>query len=134
MVQTSTGGGVEIWTAPVEGDAGHPRLGRAEPFRQTPFNTIEPAFSPDGRWLAYYSGDPGKEGVWVAPFPGPGGGWLVSSHASAPVWSRNGRELFFLTNSRTIMVAGYTARGDALVFGKPQVWSPHPLLDLGSLP
>ena len=32
------------------------------------------------------------------------------------------------------MVAGYTARGDAFVFGKPQVWSQHPLMDLGSPP
>jgi hypothetical protein len=32
------------------------------------------------------------------------------------------------------MVAGYTARGDALVFGKPRVWSPHLLLDSGSPP
>ena len=130
MVQTSTGGGVEIWTATIEGDAGHPRLGTPEPFLRTPFSTIAPAFSPDGRWLAYYSHDPEKEGVWVAPFPGPGGGWLISSRGDDPIWSRNGRELFFVEASRTIMVAGYTARGDVFVFGKPQVWSPHPLMDL----
>jgi len=134
MAQTSPGGGVEIWTAPVEGDAGHPRLGRVEPFRQTPFVTIEPAFSPDGRWLAYYSGEPGKEGLWVVPFPGPGGGWLISSRGGSPVWSGNGRDLFFLADNRTIMVAGYTTRGDAFVSGKPRVWSQHPLLDLGSPP
>jgi len=134
MTQTSTGGGVEIWTAPVEGDAGHPRLGRAEPFLQTPSVTILPAFSPDGRWLAYRSGEPERRGLWVVPFPGPGGAWLVSSRGEDPIWSPNGRELFFLENGRTIMVAGYTARGDALVFGKPQVWSQHPVLDLGSPP
>ena len=32
------------------------------------------------------------------------------------------------------MVAGYTAKNDALVFGKPQVWSQHPVLDVGSPP
>jgi hypothetical protein len=42
--------------------------------------------------------------------------------------------MFFLADFRTIMVADYTARGDALVFGKPKVWSQHPLLDLGSPP
>jgi len=134
MAQTSPGGGVEIWTAPIEGDAGHPRLGKAEPFLQTPFVTVLPAFSPDGRWLAYYTSEPGKKGLWVVPFPGPGGGWLVSSRGEDAVWSRNGRELFFLADDRTIMVAAYTARGDALVFGRPQVWSQHPLLDLGSPP
>jgi Tol biopolymer transport system component len=97
---------------------------------QTPFSTIAPVFSPDGRWLAYYSHDPQKEGVWVMPFPGPGGKWLISSRSDEPNWSRNGRELFFIEASRTIMVTGYTARGDVFVFGKPQVWSPHPLMDL----
>jgi len=70
----------------------------------------------------------------VVPFPGPGGGWLISSRGSDPVWSRNGRELFFLAAYRTIMVANYTARGDALLFGTPRVWSQHLLLDLGSPP
>ncbi len=139
----ATGGlGVEIWTAPIVGpvgDAGRGapgvRLGRAEPFVRTPFTTIQPVFSPDGRWLAYYSGEPGKKGLWVVPFPGPGGGWVVSSHGGDPVWSRNGHELFFLDGeSRTIMVASYTPRGDALVFGKPQVWSRHRVLDLGTPP
>jgi Tol biopolymer transport system component/predicted Ser/Thr protein kinase len=137
--QDNTGNGVEIWTAPIEGDAGRGalgvRLGRAEPFVRTPFTTIEPVFSPDGRWLAYHSGEPGKKGLWVAPFPGPGSGWLVSSRGDEPVWSRNGHELFFVDGeSRTIMVAGYTARGDALVFEKPRMWSPHRALHLGSPP
>jgi serine/threonine-protein kinase len=136
--EANTGSGVEIWMAAIEGDAGHLRLGRAEPFLQTPFVAIQPAFSPDGRWLAYFSGEPGKEGLWVVPFPGPGGGWLVSSRGSDPIWSRGalgaGRELFFLADFRTIMVASYTASGDALVFGKPKVWSQHPVLDSGSPP
>ena len=74
----------------------------------------------------------------MVPFPGPGGGWLVSSRGSDPIWSRGalgaGRELFFLADSRTIMVRSYTASEDALVFGKPQVWSQHPVLDSGSPP
>jgi eukaryotic-like serine/threonine-protein kinase len=139
--QDNTGNGVEIWTAPIVGSVGDAgrgalglRLGRAEPFVRTPFTTIEPVFSPDGRWLAYHSGEPGKKGLWVAPFPGPGGGWLVSSRGDQPVWSRNGHELFFLDDSRSIMVAGYTARGDALTFEKPRMWSSHRALDLGSAP
>jgi serine/threonine-protein kinase len=138
MARVNNSGGVEIWTAPVEGEAGHPRLGTPEPFLQTPFVTILPAFSPDGRWLAYTSGEPGKEGLWVVPFPGPGGGWLISSRGSDPVWSRGalgaGHQLFFLEDLRTIMVTAYTARGDAFEFSKPQVWSQHPMLDLGSPP
>jgi len=138
VTEASTGKGVEIWMAPIEGDSAHPRLGKAEPFQRTSFVTINSAFSPDGRWLAYYSGEPGKEGVWVAPFPGPGGAWLVSSGGWDPKWSRGASgaapRLFILENSRTITAAGYTASGDAFVFGKLQPWSPHLLLDLGSPP
>jgi Tol biopolymer transport system component/predicted Ser/Thr protein kinase len=134
MTEVSTSGGVEVWTAPIESDAGHLRLGSAEPFLQTPFITILPAFSPDGRWLAYHSGEPGKAGLWVVPFPGPGGGWLISSRGDEPVWSRNGHELFFIEDHRTIMASSYTANGDAFEFSKPQVWSRHPVMDLGSPP
>jgi serine/threonine-protein kinase len=134
MIQASSGAAVEIWTAPFEGDAGHPRLGRAEPFLQSRFNTISPSFSPDGRWLAYSTSEPGKKGLWVVPFPGPGSGWLVSSSGGYPIWSRNSSDLFFVAGGRTIMVVDYKARGDALEFGEPRVWTPHSLLDLGSPP
>ena len=141
IAQTSAGGGVEIWTAPLVGDAGPGavRLGSAEPFLQTPFTTILPAFSPDGRFLAYTSSVPGKKGLWVVPFPGPGGGWLISARGDSVVWPRAAagaaREVFFLDlDSQTIMAASYTATSDALVFDKPHVWSPHRVLDLGSPP
>jgi hypothetical protein len=105
---------------------------------QTPFVTILPAFSPDGRWLSYYSSEPGKKGLWVAPFPGPGGGWLVSSHGSDAIWSHSARgaggELFFVDDDRTIMVTDYTTNGTAFVPGKPRLWSQHRLMDLGSPP
>lgn len=138
LVRAAAGGGVEIWTAPIEGDAGHSRLGKLAPFVQTPSVTILPSFSPDGRWLAYYSSEPGKEGLWVAPFPGPGGGWLVSSHGADAVWSRGphaaGGALFFILDDHTIMVTDYTTNGAAFVVGKPRVWSQRRLMDLGSPP
>ena len=43
----------------VEGDPDHPRLGKREPFLQTPFREGTPHLSPDGRWLAYASNEPG---------------------------------------------------------------------------
>lgn len=119
---------------PIEGEPTHPRLGNATPFLETPFVTISPAFSPDGRWIAYRSGEPGKRGIWVRPFPGPGGQWQVSAGPDEfPIWSRNGHQLFFLTDMR-IMVADYTANGDSFAAGKPHLWSEKHLLDLGSPP
>jgi WD40-like Beta Propeller Repeat len=105
------------------------------PFLETPFITISPVFSPDGRWVAYRSGEPGKRGIWVQPFPGPGGQWQVSAGPDEmfPIWSRDGHQLFFLADGR-IMVADYSVNGDSFVPSKPRVWSEKRLLDLGSPP
>ena len=64
------------------------------------FDVGEPALSPGGRWLAYYrTHERGPATIDVVPFPNiHGGHWSVSSAggpAVQPVWSPNGRELFY---------------------------------------
>ena len=60
------------------------------------FDEHSPMFSPDGRWLAYVSDESGREEVYVRPFPGEGGKQAVStSGGREPMWSRDGRMLFF---------------------------------------
>jgi serine/threonine-protein kinase len=60
------------------------------------FQEAAPALSPDGRWLAYQSSEPGRTEVYVRPFPGPGPRVPVSLTGGAePCWSRDGRELFY---------------------------------------
>jgi serine/threonine-protein kinase len=64
-----------------------------------------PAFSPDGRWLAYVSEEAGQLNVFVRPFPGPGEKYPVSAAGgSEPVWSRDGRELFYRNGDRMMAV------------------------------
>jgi len=55
------------------------------------------AISPDGRWMAYISEETGDFEVYVQPYPNPGGSkWrITSSGGRDPVWSRDGRELFY---------------------------------------
>ena len=57
--QNGNGGSFDIFTMPVEVDLGRGalgvRLGKAELFLGTPFIEVNPAFSPDGRFLAYVS-------------------------------------------------------------------------------
>lgn len=123
-------GNAAIWTARVEGDGDHPRLGKADALLETSFDEGDPAFSPDGHWLAYDSNESGTYEVYVQPFPGPGGKSQVSSGGGGfPIWSRNGRELFFLQDLH-IMVADYAARGDSFTVGKPRVWSHNSLAPL----
>jgi Tol biopolymer transport system component/DNA-binding winged helix-turn-helix (wHTH) protein len=130
--------GGTIWTAPVDSSRRNLSLGKAETFLQTPFNPAAPArtapaFSPDGRWLAYCSNESGQLEVYVVPFPGPGAKTRISTGGGKfPRWSRSGRELFFLDfESNKIMATSYKETGDSFVAAKPQMWSGKRLLEVG---
>ena len=126
--QTGDGGTEDIFTVPVEIDAGPGgpglRFGKPELFLGTPFMEFYAAFSPDGRWLAYQSNESGTYEVYVRPFPVPGGRWQVSTGGGREVmWSRDGRELLFQIPDGRVMAAAYTAKGDSFAAGKPRVWA-----------
>ena len=75
------------------------------PFLLTPFDERSPRFSPDGKWLAYVSNESGRDEVYVQPFPGPGRKWLISTDGGIdPVWSRDGRELFYRQGEQMMAV------------------------------
>jgi serine/threonine-protein kinase len=72
--------------------------------------------SPDGRWLAYQSDESGRFEVYVRTFPAVDRGvWRVSTTGGRqPLWSRNGRELFFLADDDSLMTAPVeSAPGDS---------------------
>src|SRR5207245_2371702 len=82
-------------TVPLDGDAAGLRAGKPEAFLQTPADERNPAFSPDGRWLAYASDESGTFQTYVRAFPHTGGKWQISNtHAFFPMWPRSGRRLF----------------------------------------
>jgi hypothetical protein len=61
--------------------------------------------SPDGRWLAYAAAKSGNTDVWVRGYRDPGGPWQVSRGGGFdPVWSRDGRSLYFRTDSAIVLV------------------------------
>ena len=82
----------EIGVVAVEGDR------TMELVLDTEFLERQPAISPDGRWMAYFSNESGQNEVYVRPFPNVDDGkWQVSgSGGREPVWSPDGRELFFV--------------------------------------
>jgi serine/threonine-protein kinase len=55
------------------------------------------AVSPDGRWLAFESNRTGRNEIYVRPFPNAQDGeWTVTRDGGiAPVWSRDGKELYY---------------------------------------
>src|SRR5262245_35953082 len=72
--------------------------GKAELFFSSPSTSDGQAvFSPDGRWIAYTTGQPGKSAyVYVRPFDNTGGKWQVSpDQGYSPRWSVDGRQLFY---------------------------------------
>ncbi len=92
--------------------------GDPEPFVATPFSDRDPAFSPDGRWVAYSSDESGIAEVYVRPFPAAGGRWQVSDGGGRfPTWSAGGRELFYRTDEG-VMVAAVETAGDTFRVGK----------------
>ena len=117
-------GGFDLWSMPLESDGAGLRGGKPEVFLQTAFDERYPMFSPDGRWLAYTSNESGSYQLYVRAFPDKGGKWQVSNGGgSFPVWSQNGRELFFRSGDNRIMVTAYTAKGDSFRADQPKAWS-----------
>jgi len=125
-------GSGDLWTIPLENDGGGPRAGKAEVFLQTPATNLAPAFSPDGRWIAYGSFEAGASEIYVRAFPDNGRKWQISNNGAAfAVWSRNGRDLFYRTPEQQIMVVSYTAKGDTFVPEKPRLWTSTRLANTG---
>ncbi len=127
--------GSDLWTLPLDvSDPDHPKPGKPELFFGTPFDELEPAFSPDGRWIAYTSNESGRAEVYVRPFPSgtPSGSgkWQISTGGGRyPIWSRSGRELFYETLDNRIMVSAYTAKADSFAADKPSPWSNTQILE-----
>jgi eukaryotic-like serine/threonine-protein kinase len=64
-----------------------------------------PAFSPDDRFVTYTSTESGIDEVFVETFPPGGGRWQVTTGGGiGPVWSRDGRELYFLSGDSVMAV------------------------------
>jgi serine/threonine-protein kinase len=76
----------------------------------TPYDEEGFMISPDGQWLAYESNETGRTEIFLRPFPNTGDGkWQVSNGGGvAALWSRNGRELFYVSEQRDMMAVTIT--------------------------
>jgi serine/threonine-protein kinase len=77
-----------------------------QPLIQTIFSERNGDISPDGRWMAYQSNESGQYQIYVRPFPKVDDGrWQVSTAGGTrPLWSRDGRELFYLDDRDRLTV------------------------------
>jgi Tol biopolymer transport system component len=66
-------------------------------------------FSPDGRWVAYQSGEAGsgEATTYVQPYP-PTGAKFQIGRGGRPVWSPDGKQLFFIPAPSQFMAVSVT--------------------------
>jgi len=95
----------------------------------TSFDEHTPKLSPDDRWLTYVSNESGRDEIYVTRFP-TGGKWQISTEGGTePMWSRDGRELFYRNGELMMSVA--ISPGSEFTPGRPIVLfeSPYVLKD-----
>jgi serine/threonine protein kinase/Tol biopolymer transport system component len=98
--------------------------------RVVPFGKVESStppnatFSPDGRWVAYQSGSFGNDAIFVQPFPATGAVFQISRNEDGhhPVWSRDGKELFYIPGPNQLTVRNITT-SPTFAFGDPKAIS-----------
>jgi len=86
-----------------------------QPVVATPSDEMAIALSPNGTWLAYQSDETGRLEIYVRPFPvTPAGGRIQVSvrGGTGPLWSRNGRRLYYLRSDGTMMAAAWPPAPD----------------------
>jgi len=98
------------------------------PFLESSAEEYGPAFSPDGRWLAYGSDESGRGEVYIRRYPS-GERFAVSTGGGfGPVWRPDGREIYYQGASEgteKLFAVTVTADGERLRLG-----APVPLFDL----
>lgn len=103
------------------------------PLFSSPFDERSPALSPDGKWLAYDADDTGSWEIYVQRFlpdgtSAPDRKLVSSTGGRTAVWSRDGRELFFIATDSQLMSAEVKTSGDTFEFATPKVLFPTRML------
>ena len=99
-VENSAGANPEIGAISMEGDHAKKELLHEKHME------VDPRVSPDGRWMAYSCDESGQFEVYVRPYPEVNSGkWQVSTDGGVwPLWSPDGRELFYRSEDEFMAV------------------------------
>jgi Tol biopolymer transport system component len=77
-------------------------------------------FSPDARWVAYFSDESGRNEIYVAPFPDPTDARRVTPTGGTwPQWRNDGRELSYLSPDGMLTAIDVMPQSARLTFGTP---------------
>lgn len=121
FLQMTPDTGLDLWSK--TGDQ------NASPWLVTPFREALAEFSRDGRYVAYVSDESGQYEVYVRPFSGETGKWQVSTAGGEePIWSRDGRELFYRDGQKWMSVE--VATSPQFKAGPPRLLFEGPYLNI----
>jgi eukaryotic-like serine/threonine-protein kinase len=125
----------DLWIVPIVGDH------TPSVFLKTAFREAKPAFSPDGRWVAYHSNKSGRNEIYVRPFVPPASPGAPIETASEQqvsiaggihtVWRHDGKELYYLNPAGAMMAVLINVTGTTLQPGAPVVLFPTRILGGG---
>jgi eukaryotic-like serine/threonine-protein kinase len=117
----------DIWVVPLAANQ--------EPFvyLNSEFNETAGKVHPGGQWLAYVSDETGRNEVYVQTSPKPGGKFQVSSKGGGlPLWSRDGKELYYMAADANLIAVEIKTTGDTIQQpGAAKVLFPVRLSDRG---
>jgi Tol biopolymer transport system component len=108
-----SGSPTDILLLPLAGDQTPVSLVRS------PADQMHANFSPDGKFIAYTSNESGRYDVWAETLPLSDRRWMISTSGGyEPRWRADGREIYYLSQDRTLMAV--TVSSGAAPFGVPQ--------------
>jgi serine/threonine-protein kinase len=97
--------------------------------------SVAAVISPDGRWLAYLANTTGRAELWVRRYPGLDGIVRISPNGAAePVWSKDGRELFYLEDDTLMRVRVRPATSGRFEYEPPVRLTAGSFLRMGQAP
>ena len=103
--------------------------GRWDSLFPTPFNEHAVDLSPDGRWIAYVTDSSGQYEVAVRPFPAADRLVIVSTDGGqSPVWSHDGRELFYIDGEGWLVAAAYETETEFRVTSRTRLFDTAPFV------
>jgi Tol biopolymer transport system component/predicted Ser/Thr protein kinase len=109
-------------TAGMQNDLLFLRIGdpAATPFAASPFNEIQPVFSPSGRWVAFVTNESGRYQVYVSHFPdGLGRVQISADGGTQPTWRDDEKELFYVAPGGRMIAVPIDGTGSAVKPGMP---------------
>lgn len=123
----------DLWLMPIGGPSTSLGASQARKLTNDRFVEMEPAWSPDGRSIAYSSDRDGTMDLWVRDVAA-GTDRKLASHATKAAWAPRGNEIAYINGAGQLAITGRNAPIHARTFetGRP-TWAPEGLIAITAL-